>query len=161
VIDMGTYGSAADWTMQIGTSASGLKAGCLSLLSHDRMITVTNAWPVYPIEQAFDAHIGRQITVTGQPIEQRRGGATRLIGIEIPYVKLAATDSGQEGWLDDYWMDEAYGVQGFLGAVWLVNDNGNAFHGHIQRPIGAPITHVGGRSRISLTLKTIPHIGLM
>jgi hypothetical protein len=168
ILDTGSYASGTTFRVKISGVAG--KCGCISLLSSDHVITITNAWPVHPLQNSLNAYIGEQRTVTGQKIEQRRGGASQTWGLTIPLVKTTDTTTGQEGKIDEMWTDEAWGVQGFLGPIWLVDDNVSspfttvirrAYHGHVIRPMPMPITHAGGMATVELTFETIPHMGLM
>lgn len=168
VLDWGAAGSYARWKIDINT-ANGMKIGGISFLSYlsYHKLTLTNTEPKYPIGNALGAMVARQSTATGEIIGQRHGGAFMDLDLEIPLVQLRSTTANTEGWLDDAFLRETHpttGVamlsQGFPNAIWVKDDNGD-FHHCTVRGISAPVTHFGGRATVTLSLRTIPHVGLI
>ena len=126
-------------------------------------IEFSGSWITYPIGRQMNAHIGIQRTGTGVRIEQRRGGASQILACHVENVQPNATAGSQaanEAMIDDTFMTEQHGVQGWLGPLWLVDDNGAAYHCHVVRPLNFPFTAAGGFAEFDLVVETIPVIGL-
>lgn len=158
--------STTKWRVTI--TASG-KIGCVSLFtaSTSHVLEYSVAGPVWPIDTPLNAGIATQETVTGNLIEQRRGGAYRTFQIRIPNLRISST--GSEGLIDDTFLQEIVGgvttgAQGWMGPFWMTDDNSKAYHVHVLRPIqfrwtGGAKTD-GPFGEAILTLRTTPRLGL-
>lgn len=144
--------------------AAGKQIGNMGLLGGltGEYIEFSGSWITYPIGRQMDAQIGLQYTGTGIEIGQRRGGASQILACHVTHVLPNATTGTQatnEALLDNTFLLESYGTQGWLGPLWLVDDNGTAYHCTVVRPLNFPFTAAGGFAEFDLVVRTIPVIG--
>jgi hypothetical protein len=163
VFDLGS--TKTDTIFSLGIyGATGKTVGNLGLLGGltGEYIEFSGSWITYPIGRQMDAHIGIQRTGTGVRIEQRRGGASQIMACHVVNVQpnaTAGTQATNEGLIDNTFLLETYGVQGWLGPLWLVDDAGTSYHCHVVRPLNFPFTAAGGFAEFDLVIETIPTIG--
>lgn len=163
VFDLGSAKTAASFNFGI-YGATGLVIGNMGLLggATGEYIEFSGSWVKYPIGRQMDAHIGIQRSGTGIRIEQRRGGASYIMACHVTHIQPNATTGTQasnEALLDNTFIQESYGTQGWLGPIWLVDDAGVAYHCHVVRPLNFPFTAAGGFAEFDLVVETIPVIG--
>lgn len=161
VLDMGASQSSTIWRVSLVVTGS-RKIGCVSLLSGGakHLLTFENiSAPRFPLGNQYGAMVAVQATGAGHWIEQRRGGAYEMLDMTFPYVPKSLASGA--GYIDESFLNEVEGSQGWLGPLWVTDDKGKAYHVNIVRPVDAPVTHLGGLQTVTLRLRTVPHIGLV
>jgi hypothetical protein len=142
------------------TGASGCAIGGIALLGRQtgQVIEFVDATISLPIGMTLQAPITTVRAVAGEPLQQMHGYPWQTWQVTFDHAQLNDTTAGQEGMLDDYFLDPQYGVQGFLGPCWLRDDFGRDYPGVVVPPISWPVTSAHGRTTGVLTFETVPHV---
>jgi hypothetical protein len=165
--DLGASSAGSTYSVTIvgGTGKQIMNVGLLGSetggsSSKTTYIEFAGSWFTYPIGRQMNAGMGIQRTGTGMRIEQRRGGASQILACHCHMLQPNATSGTQftsgEAYLDDSFMSEDSGTQGWLGPIWLVDDNGTSYHCHVVRPLNIPWIAAGGFADFDLVVETIP-----
>jgi hypothetical protein len=159
--DYGFTVSRQYWKVTIADAAlSGKVIGSIALLdgSENQTIEIEASYaPRYPIGISMDAGIGVQRTITGNRIEQVRGGAYHTFSLNCMFIPRTGAATATD--IFPSFLDSAWGVAGWPGPFYISDDAGVSYQVHLVRPIMAPIMNAGGRCNVTLNFETVPSIG--
>jgi hypothetical protein len=158
VFDAGSSNTARYWSLNFSSVTTANRIACVSLLSGEtnHLIVVADENKPIAIDSVFDAGVVPVATAIGEIVEQIMGGSTERITLTLDHVRLS--DSSGMGLFDEGFMLTTFGIQGWRGPFWMVDDNGKAYHVRLIRPVQAPYTRATkGRRRMTIILETVPH----